>query len=404
MKGSKLSFLAVYPSVEKDQNVLNRILKNAHNAKITASQPTTFKSISIFPVKEKNLLPKMVTASFPKGGHPILCCPIDDKINPDFINKLEEILPTRIDGEFVDLSELKFDGKPIQPPFYLSGKFILFYSAVYCAENGFLGNIHKISLESNGIRETSWDIWSSIRYFFPNVKLISLARNLVKNARPIEGMTIVLNPDDERFTGISKEDPFAIIPQIPTSYIWNEKGPLTAQQPLTVVCGTPFAEEPKLEVDDVQQVEFDPEEDVIQDFLYRWINAHKKSVPGLFNFYAPTAVFTLSVDESPSDSPLQMFAQYSRNMIKDYSPSNIAQGPEEISEALTTLFGDTLEIAVSDYTFETLFNGLYALTLTGCFSLCGASDVFQFVRTVALGYDGKVILLTNDQLHIRLPK
>jgi hypothetical protein len=370
------------------------------------SQPTTFKDISIFQIHQNDVknIQRLVNGSNPKGHNPVFCCKLDEKINENFINKIEKVLPSRISGDLVDLSDMKFDdGKPIQPPFYLSGTFILFYAAVYCAENHILKNIHRISLESNYLREFNLDICGNIKNFFPNVEFVSLANNRLKKANPVSGLTFIFQPNDPRFIGTSQEDSLVIIPQIPTSYVWNEKGPISAQQPLEVVCGTPFIEQPQPTIYDIESAVVDPSEDLVQDLLGRWIESHCDDFRGICNFYAPTAVFTPSVESCAPDSPLQRFIPFSRNMLNDTSKCNIVQGKDEIQESLSFVFGENFRIVATDFTYEVLFNGLYGLTLTG---YCSLDDgvLFNFYRTCAIGYDGESILITNDQMHIRMPK
>ena len=94
----------------------------------------------------------------------------------------------------------------------------------------------------------------------------------------------------------------------------------------------------------------DPSEDVVQGLLGIWIESHCDDFRGICNFYASTAVFTLSIEYYARYSPLQRFVPFSRNMLNDTSKCNIIQGKDEIQESLSFVFGENFRKVATDFT------------------------------------------------------
>ena len=390
-------FLAVYPSSNAKNN-LNMIAKKA-NVRIEMGKMTTHGDLAIFDIKQKAELNKLIKGNIVSDkSNPILCCPIDGKSAPEIYEQMQNEFPNRIKegSDLVDLSRVQ-----AKPPMYLSGRYIIFFAAIYCAKNRMLQNIKRLSLEGNSLRDTK--LIANIKDFFPNLEYVSFARNRISQAvSPKDGPIILLNPNDPLFTGQVTE--IVLYPPLPPSeYVYNEKGPLSMQVPLDVRPGNPFETPPEsISLADIQPEIIDTD-DIINSHISRYMKMLKTDMEQIYKFYSPTAVFAISVEDSPPDSPLQKYVPYSRNLLRDSSLANICQGQDAIQEAHLMIWGDYLESSISDYYVGLLYPGLFSVSMVFYFEDCDGNVIFAD-RTMAVGYDGNDTLIVNDHLHFRLPK
>ena len=390
--------LAVYPSSNAKNN-LNLISKKA-NVKIDHGSMTTHGDLAIFDIKQKGDLNKLIKGNIVNDkNNTILCCPIDGKNAPLIFEQMQNEFPKRIKegSDLVDLSHVQ-----TKPPMYLSGRYIIFFAAIYCAKNKMLQNIKRMSLEGNSLRDTK--LITNIKDFFPNLEYVSFAKNRISQAvSPKEGPLILLDSNDPLFTGEDNSEMIIYPPLPPSQYEYNEKGPLSMQIPLNVRPGNPFeTPQEQLSLSDIQRETIDTD-DLLNSHITRYFKMLKTDMGQITKFYSPTAVFTITVEDSPPDSPLQKYMQFSRNLLRDISLNNICQGQIQIAEAHFLIWGDYLESSITDYCVGLLYPGLFTVSMVFYFEDCDG-NVIASDRTMVVGYDGTDMLIVNDHLHLRLPK
>ena len=126
----------------------------------------------------------------------------------------------------------------------------------------------------------------------------------------------------------------------------------------------------------------------------------------LDTFYNDHSVFSVTVDTCGPNSPLSIYEQFSRNLMKVERPNVV--GVEHIRLAFLELFGPMLVAKVTSAQIHELFpnSALFSVILHGCF-MNPNEDLLDFDRTmtVRIGEELKSgkrqSIVTNDHLFIR---
>ena len=138
---------------------------------------------------------------------------------------------------------------------------------------------------------------------------------------------------------------------------------------------------------------------------YRKVSFCSEESHKLDRYYCDISVFSVTVDTCGPNSPLEVYQQLSRNMMKEEGPR--AVGVEEIRLMYRELFGDSLLAKVSSMQICDLHGGIvFAVVMHGCF-LNPIEDVFDFDRTMIVHFtpvpsqDKPKATITNDHMFIR---
>ena len=126
-----------------------------------------------------------------------------------------------------------------------------------------------------------------------------------------------------------------------------------------------------------------------------WDNLQNR-VPLLKAFYAPSAIFSLTVEHSSASNPLSTLLPVSRNLL-DGTDDNCASGPDQIISCLEEIFPDGLSMVPTHISTKEFAPGLLGAVLHGTAQL-SEDFICDFDRSLIIGIDGETILVTNDHI------
>lgn len=319
-------------------------------------------------------------------GHSYFMATSAGKINI----QLEDIISDRVDrsiNSFLDLSELNRNNEYLDLKW--SVPFILFYSGTLCRNTQ--KKIMFISYASNDVSNTSG--FDGIHIYFPLLKQISFYNNPttehpseqnIFGQYGIEKTMIPMSGFDYLNTPIIEFDNSVDYPQSqplpPEPAIFDPKSIKTIND---------FREPIRID-----QYRF-PTNSFIDDFLER----SRTDLPSLKNYYTTDAIFSITVETCPPNSPLAVYASSSNNRMKPNNP--FACGNQQIADSHENLFGLGFDARVHLMSYAPIASNYFAVMLHGVFADSNEC-ILGFDRSLVIcQFDQNSYFITNDHLYIR---
>ena len=118
-------------------------------------------------------------------------------------------------------------------------------------------------------------------------------------------------------------------------------------------------------------------------------------------FYAPTALFSITVEDCSSSSILFPILTFSRNIFNSID-DGLCEGPDQIRDVMQQIFPEGLQCEAESMVTSQLEAGLYAVVVRGFFSPNG-ENTLSFERSLIIGIEEDLILITNDHFFFSKP-
>lgn len=135
------------------------------------------------------------------------------------------------------------------------------------------------------------------------------------------------------------------------------------------------------------------------EFVYNFLVGYTQEVD-LSKFYAPTAIFSVTVEEStPQSETINVIQQnYSRNILKD-TEENYVTDPCKIIEVQKDIFQYGIRWQPSSIFSSEISPGVHSVVLHG---YCAVEEniTLRFTRSMIIGKEGDLILITNDHVFL----
>ncbi|EAY14869.1 hypothetical protein TVAG_411350 [Trichomonas vaginalis G3] len=343
-------------------------------------------------------LNKLITISSVSGTPPFIAASCQRSYAENLYNSFSDF-SQYVQGDLVDFSKVN-----TKEPFFIVGQYLLFLAARFCWKSGVIENIRRISFANKKLQNTI--LAKGIKNYFPNVEFVQFARNNIKSPKQIgTDVTYIFDEDDERFTGVPQFNEYIPYPKPPPAYEYINDIPVNSFQPLEVVGGDYTYHDPESQItyEDYKAKVVYPDDDPLYDFLCRYVQSLQDNIERISRYYSETAVFSMHIDDSPPESPLQRYARFSRNMVQSLDTDYLCQGLDQINDAYNILFPAGIRNKVTDLRIVPLYKGLFAIAMSGVLTN-EYDELLLFEKSMSIGIEGNTVLITNDHLFLHEEK
>lgn len=328
----------------------------------------------------------------------------EDKLSTQINEKFSTEL---LEGTQLDLSNLS-DRLGIPPMNKYTVSFVLFLCAIRAFSERC--QIKEINFENNGQIDTKG--FAHILDLYPDLEKVYFIGNPLGNRntnifKPFITPKNSSRPDVELVTKESAKQS-----SIKTGWgnIAYQKVSNPYQIPLRRVIKGNFisSKRPKLVLGNFIPVSINPNDSPVHRFILAFIDRGWTKLMNINEFYCEDAVFSLTADVCPSNSPL------ARNFIdngisRDFLENRlgkIAVGPKEIADAQFSIFGGGFYATIISFDINVINDKICAVVIHGAFhkNADEKEETFSFDRSLLIGSDDENLFITNDHIFVRAPK
>ena len=324
------------------------------------------------------------------NGIPLLISPMEYGKHRNEMPIISKYFHDHFYNDYLDLSDSKDRGFPMNLNYYKDFQFTLFYlGAISRRENA---KIVKLNLDKNNIHRSS-----SLKYvktYLPFIQSISLKNNEIADQEILdhlkqEGINILINDNDNDFDYYSEEEQeeeeeegYDQEEEIPKNDMYHQAIP---EESFRSLDHTPAPSTVKYE----------------RKEIYDFVNAFNESFIKFSNmrdFYSDDAFFSITFPQLSRHSILSDLFSNNSNLRFNSNPVQIF-GSDKIEEFIDEKFKTNFEVSNLDFHVQFVSKIFFAVIITGTFSSkLSTNQPLLFSRSlVVIGKNG-YLMITNDNI------
>lgn len=161
-----------------------------------------------------------------------------------------------------------------------------------------------------------------------------------------------------------------------------------------------FVPDSSASVDRFQAISINYDDFPTNKFVHEFLLSYTIAGSDLKRFYAPTAIFSLTVESAKKSSPLLNYLRdnYSRNNL-DTTDERFFQEPKDIVEAQENMFPNGISWIPNSLYNSIISPGFFGVVLHGHAST-NDQLTMKFTRSFIIGMDDENTFIMNDHIYL----